>query len=221
MRAEERADERVRIARELHDTLLQGIQGLLLSFHVAAEKVLPGHESKPALEKALSAADRIILEGRNRVSRLRSEQLTDSELVASIERVACDLGGNTATEFAVERKGGSATLRPHIVEEVFFIAREALTNAFRHSQASRVVVELDYQRRQFLFRCSDNGRGFNTSVLQTDGTSGHWGLRGMAERAEKIGGKFSVNSTGEGTELHVYVSARRAYMRSNGMRLFS
>jgi signal transduction histidine kinase len=221
IRAEERADERIRIARELHDTLLQGVQGLLLSFHVAAEKVPPSHESKPALEKALSTADRIILEGRNRVSRLRSEHLADSELGASIERVACDLDGNTATEFVVERKGGSDTLRQHVVEEIFLIAREALTNAFRHSQASRIVVELDYQRRQFLFSCTDNGRGFNSGILQADRTNGHWGLQGMAERAEKIAGKFSVSSSNEGTAVHVTVPARRAYIRSSGIRLFS
>jgi uncharacterized membrane protein len=88
VRAEERADERIRIARELHDTLLQGVQGLLLTFHVAAEKVPADHESKKTLEKALATADRIILEGRNRVSRLRSEHLSDEELRASIETFA-------------------------------------------------------------------------------------------------------------------------------------
>ena len=222
MRAEERADERIRIARELHDTLLQGVQGLLLTFHVAAEKVPPDHESKKSLEKALTTAERIILEGRNRVSRLRSEHLTDGELKASIEGFANDLNGSTSIEFVAERKGGSDTLQTHVVEEIFCIAREALTNAFRHSEGSRIAVGLDYQRRQFVFSCRDNGRGFDLAAQQTSQTNGHWGLRGMAERAEKIGGKFScVSSTDKGTDVQVSVPRRRAYVRGNGFWIFS
>lgn len=222
VRAEERADERVRIARELHDTLLQGVQGLLLSFHVAAEKVPADHESKTSLEKALATADRIILEGRNRVSRLRSEYLTDSELKPSIERFVAEVNSNPAIEFSVERRGGSEILSAPVVEEIFCIAREALTNAFRHSEASRIVVELDYARRQFKFSCHDNGRGFDSDVLKASQTNGHWGLRGMAERAEKIGAKFSwTSSARNGTDVQVIVPARRAYARTNGSPLFS
>jgi ligand-binding sensor domain-containing protein/two-component sensor histidine kinase len=222
MRAEERADERIRIARELHDTLLQGVQGLLLSFHVAAEKVPADHESKKTLDRALATADRIILEGRNRVSRLRSEHLTDSELKASIESFVSDLNGHREIEFIAERKGGSDSLQAHVVEEIFCIAREALTNAYRHSEASRIVVELDYQRRRFTFRCSDNGCGFESSALRASQGNGHWGLRGMAERAEKIGAKFSyASSVSKGTDVEVIVPARRAYLRRHGFRLFS
>jgi ligand-binding sensor domain-containing protein/anti-sigma regulatory factor (Ser/Thr protein kinase) len=222
MLAEERADERVRIARELHDTLLQGVQGLLLTFHVAAEKVPADHESKKSLEKALATADQIILEGRNRVSRLRSEQLTDSELKPSIERVAAELNGDSAIEFGVERQGGSETLSAPVAEEIFCIAREALTNAFRHSDASRIVVELNYERRQFKFACRDNGRGFDPSALQTSQKNGHWGLRGMAERAEKIGAKFSLTSSADqGTHVQVILPARRAYVRTSGFHMFS
>jgi signal transduction histidine kinase len=217
MRAEERADERIRIARELHDTLLQGVQGLLLAFHVAAEKVPADHESKKTLEKALTTADRVILEGRNRVSRLRSVYLTDSELKDSIERFARDLNGHRAIEFVAERKGGNDSLQAPIVEEIFCIAREAVANAFRHSESSRIVIGLDYQRRQFVFSCRDNGRGFDLADQQTTQTNGHWGLRGMSERAEKIGAKFSFESgTGKGTEVRVVLPARRAYVRKTG-----
>src|SRR5262249_11341817 len=135
-RAEERADERIRIARELHDTLLQGIQGLLLNFHVAAKKIAPDNESKQMLEHALSTADRIIIEGRNRVSSLRSEHLTDAELIGSIESVGSDLMPARKLDFRVNRSGDPATLHAHVADEVFYIAREALTNAFRHSGAA-------------------------------------------------------------------------------------
>jgi len=222
IREEGRADERIRIARELHDTLLQGVQGMLLTFHVAAEKVPADHESKRTLEKALATADRIILEGRNRVNRLRSEHLTDSELKASIERFASDLNGHRPIEFVAERKGGNDSLQPHVVEEIHCIAREALTNAFRHSEASRIVVELDYQRRRFMLSCSDDGRGFDSDALQTSQAIGHWGLRGMAERAEKIGAKFSyASSLGKGTNVQVVVPARRAYVGRQGLHLLS
>jgi len=216
MRAEERADERVRIARELHDTLLQGVQGLLLSFHVAAEKVPADHLSKKALEKALTTADRIILEGRNRVSRLRADNLNDAELKSLIESVAANFNSVRAIEFAVERTGGSEILRSHVVDEVFCIAREALTNAFRHSEASRIVVELDYQKGEFRMSCRDNGRGFDRVALSANQTNGHWGLHGMAERAQSIGANFACTSDADqGTEIQVRVPARLAYARSS------
>jgi signal transduction histidine kinase/ligand-binding sensor domain-containing protein len=214
IRAEERADERVRIARELHDTLLQGVQGLLLSFHVAAEKVPADHVSKKTLEKALTTADRIIEEGRNRVSRLRAENLNDAELKSLIEGVAANFNAVRAIDFAVERKGGSNALRSHVVEEVFCIGREAVTNAFCHSQASRVRVELDYHAREFRMSCRDNGRGFDAEAFCALQNNGHWGLRGMEERAQSIGAKLSLTSAPDkGTEVHITMPARLAYVR--------
>ena len=222
LRAEERADERIRIARELHDTLLQGVQGLLLSFHVAAQKVPADHESKQALERALTTADRIILEGRNRVNRLRSENISDSELKSLIEGFADDLRGVASTEFVFERKGGSDTLQSHVIDEVFFIAREAVTNAYHHSGASRIVVELNYQKRAFSMTCRDNGRGFEPKDVLASQTNGHWGLRGMAERAERIGASFSCDcAVNSGTEVRVIVPARRAYQRPGRFHFFN
>jgi signal transduction histidine kinase/ligand-binding sensor domain-containing protein len=221
IRAEERADERIRIARELHDTLLQGVQGLLLSFHVAAEKVPGDHESKKALEKALATADRIIVEGRNRVSRLRSENLTDAELKSLIEGVAANLNSIAAIDCAVERRGATNALQGHVVDEVFCIVREALTNAYRHSGASTIVVELDYQKREFRMTCRDNGRGFDAKALGANQANGHWGLRGMAERAERIGADFFYDSTvNGGTRVCLIVPARRAYQLHGRFQIF-
>jgi signal transduction histidine kinase/ligand-binding sensor domain-containing protein len=213
IRAEERADERVRIARELHDTLLQGVQGLLLSFHVAAEKVPADHASKKVLEKALTTADRIIEEGRNRVNRLRAENLNDTELKSLIEGVAANFNASRAIEVAVERKGGSNALRNQVVDEVFCVAREALTNAFRHSGASRIVIDLDYQEREFTMSCRDNGCGFDAKAFCAHQSNGHWGLRGMEERAEGIGAKLSLTSSADkGTEVRIIMPARLAYV---------
>jgi len=218
-RAEERADERIRIARELHDTLLQGVQGLLLSFHAAASKVPTDHESKKALERALATADRIILEGRDRVNRLRSERLTDGELESSIETVADDLTGLSKIDFALERTGTRQALNPEIVDEIYYIVREALTNSFHHSGASQVVVAFDYGKQQFSIICRDNGRGFDTHGLQESSTKGHWGLRGMAERAERIGATFDYTSVpGDGVETRLALPASRAYVRAFGIK---
>jgi signal transduction histidine kinase/ligand-binding sensor domain-containing protein len=217
-RAEERADERIRIARDLHDTLLQGIQGLLLTFHVASQKISPDDESRTLLDKALSSADRIIIEGRNRVSRLRSEHLSDAELVASLENVCNDLNVNGGVVCEVRRRGGDAALHTHVADEVFNIAREALTNSFRHSQASRIEVEIDYGARFFTLVCRDNGRGFDS---QEQDRQGHWGLQGMRERVRKLGGQMqALSAAGKGTEIIVSIPSYRAYPRHSRLAFY-
>lgn len=208
-RAEERADERIRISRELHDTLLQGIQGLLLSFHVASEKLAADDASKKMLEKALSTADRIIIEGRNRVNSLRSEHLTDAELMASLDNVCRDLKIDDKVQYRVNRSGIDATLHSHVADEIFSIAREALTNAFRHSGASHIRLELAYGNRYFSMSCADDGRGFDA---QEQEKSGHWGLKGIFERAQKLGGQLRCRSEPlHGTEILFVIPSYRAY----------
>ncbi len=215
MRFDERLAERTRIARELHDTLMQGVQGLQLSVHVAAQSITTDNESRRMLERTLSTADRIIIEGRNRVSSLRAERLTDAELIGSIETVVCDLALDDCVRSRVQRRGITTTLLPPVADEIFYIAREALTNAFRHSGASEIEVTLDYGRRYFTLSCRDNGRGFNPGV---DEKPGHWGLRGMAERAGKLGARFDVMSgNAKGTEVRIVLRANRVYVRRPGV----
>lgn len=217
-RAEERADERIRIARELHDTLLQGIQGLLLNFHVAAQRLAADDVSKAMLERTLSTADRIIVEGRNRVSSLRSERLTDGELVASLENAGRDLRGDADVQFSVKRKEGPLTLIPPVADEIFWIAREAVANAFRHSGASRVTVELIYGPRYFSMVCTDNGAGFDTTNGEKQG---HWGLRGMSERARKLGGQLECRSdSAHGTQIAAIVPSYRAYEHQSRLMFY-
>jgi len=208
-RAEERADERIRISRELHDTLLQGIQGLLLTFHVASEKLSANDASKKMLEKALSTADRIIIEGRNRVNSLRSEHLTDAELISSLENVCRDLKIDDKVQYRVNRSGIDATLHPRVADEIFSIAREALTNAFRHSGASHINLELTYGDRYFSMSCADDGRGFDA---QDQEKPGHWGLTGIFERAQKVRGELRCRSKPmQGTEIFFAIPSYRAY----------
>jgi two-component sensor histidine kinase/streptogramin lyase len=214
-RADERADERVRIAQDLHDTLLQGVQGLMLSFHVAAQKISTNDASFPILERALSTADKILIEGRNRVNSLRADQFTDAELFESLKNVGADLNLTGDMVYRVERSGGPAELDAHIVDQVFIIAREALTNAFRHSGGTQIDIALDYGKRFFRLTCNDNGSGFDSSLPQIAPTLGHWGIKGMAERAKRIGGSFETGpgKDGSGTQVLVTIPARRAYRR--------
>ena len=217
-RAEERADERIRIARELHDTLLQGIQGLLLNFHVVAQKLERDDESKEALERALSTADRIIIEGRNRVSGLRSEHLTDAELIGSIENVGRDLAPGDDVQFGVKRRGRPVALHAHVADEVFHIAREALTNAFRHARATQIRVDLSYGRRFFSLSCQDNGCGFSPPEADK---RGHWGLKGMAERATRLSGRLQCTSEPmRGTHVTVEIPSYRAYRRHSRVMFY-
>jgi signal transduction histidine kinase/ligand-binding sensor domain-containing protein len=219
LRAEERANERIRIARELHDTLLQGIQGLLLSFHAAAAKVPAESESKKALEKAFATADRMILEGRDRIHRLRTQNLSNDELEPAIRSAANEIGSLTQIPFSLERTGTPQPLRPEVADEVYYIVREALTNAFRHSSASQITVVLDYGKHRFTLICRDDGHGFSSADLQQAEGRGHFGLRGMAERADKINAVFDYESApGEGTRIRVVLPANRAYSHPSGFR---
>ena len=212
VRAEERAEERITIARDLHDTLLQGVQGLLMTFHTAAERVPNDHYSKEALDKALSTAERIILEGRDRVKGLRTLDLTDEELGPALESVADDLNTQKQVAFVLVHPEARQTLQSFAAAEIFLIAREAIVNAFRHADPTRVTVEFDYGKRNFTLTCSDNGRGFDPDHLSPTHLRDHWGLRGMSERAEKLGASFACRSApGQGTQIKVILKASRAY----------
>lgn len=216
--AEHRADERVRIARELHDTLLQGVSGLLLSFHVAAGKVAPDHDSRDLLERSLMRADQILIEGRNRVNDLRADQVRDEELLDCLRNVASDLKDGHQVTWQVTRGGEDRVLRTTIADESFHILREAMTNAFRHAEATEVIVTLTYGRKQCIMSCRDNGRGFNFDAALL--AKGHWGLRGMKERSLRIGADLSVASTvGQGSVIAITVPAWRAYRNPSWLPL--
>jgi signal transduction histidine kinase/ligand-binding sensor domain-containing protein len=210
-RSEERANERVQIARDLHDTLLQGIQGLMLRFHFAAEKVPEGGEVRAMLDDALSSADHILQEGRERVTDLRSSTATRADLLKSLDMVGKGLSWNNDSSFAIHAEGTPRELKPAIHEELFYIGRESLTNAFRHAQAQRIEVTLDYGKLKLRLLCRDDGCGMDANLVE-EGRSGHWGLPGMRERANRIEATLECQSApGAGTEIVVIISARRAY----------
>lgn len=206
-----RLAERDRIARELHDTLLQGFQGLVLRFQMATNAIPTNEPARKLMESALDRADEVLLEGRDRVRDLRS-QVLEIELSRALERIANDLQQLSPITFEVHEVGSSRPLQRVVQEEVFAIGRESLSNAFRHSGASSIVCEIVYERSRFLFVCQDNGKGIDPQILDAGEREGHWGLLGMQERARRLNASLHVQSSAStGTRIELSVRGRIAY----------
>jgi len=217
LRFEERLRERTRIARELHDTLLQSFQGLMLRFQVAHDE-LPGRpaEARKTLEHALDEAAQAITEGRDTIQGLRLSTVETTDLAQAISSLAEELdddGSNSnRMECSVEVEGTPRDVHPILRDEIYRIAGEALRNAFRHAQARRIAVAIEYGERQFRLRIRDDGKGIGSEVLQEQGRVGHWGLAGMRERAQLIGGHLEISSQQEsGTEVDLRIPASITY----------
>jgi len=220
---EAREGERARVARELHDTLLQSFQGLVLRFQVAYE-LLPGrpNAAKQDLGIAIDRTVRAISEGRDAVQGLRASAVEGDDLAAAIRTLAEELASDPSEEnvvFRVDLQGTSRPLRPIVRDEVHQIAGEALRNARRHAHASDIEVEVRYDKRQLRLRVRDNGQGIDERFLSGDGAAGHYGLHGMRERAKLIGGKLTIwTATASGTEVELTVPAARAYAAVSARR---
>src|SRR5260370_10202577 len=177
MRLEERVNERTRIARDFHDTLLQSFQGVLMKFS-AVTYMLPDHtEAQKTLEKVIEQARQAVTEGRDAVQGLRSSTVVTNDLVNAItefgEKLAADHTGQNCPELRVEVEGKSRDLAPLVRDEVHRIACEAMRNAFRHAEASRIEVEIQYGERQLRLRVRDNGKGIDPKILNQGGRAGH------------------------------------------------
>jgi signal transduction histidine kinase/ligand-binding sensor domain-containing protein len=210
-RLNERQRERERIARELHDTLLQGFQGLVLRFQAVLNRIPDDDPLRAGVENALLRADEVLIEGRDRVREIRSEPSPElPNLLGSFGHSQA----SESTSFQFLIVGTVVALRPLICDDVYRIAREALTNAFRHASASQVEAELIYDRAQFNLRIRDNGAGIDEQTL-SGGRLSHWGLQGMRERAKLSGGKLSIRSRpGAGTEVELLIPGKLAYAES-------
>jgi signal transduction histidine kinase/ligand-binding sensor domain-containing protein len=217
IRAEERAEERVRIARDLHDTLLQSVQGLLLQFQVAAETFPTEGKPRKVLERALSSADTVLAEGRDRVKDLRTSGLQGASLAEALEAVGEQTIQGDRPTFRVSVQGAVMELDPTVLEELFCIGREAITNAFNHADANIIDVTIVYARKTLTLTFADDGRGMDAQTLADFSRAGHWGLVGMKERASRIEARLHCESTPErGTTLTISLPAARAYRDSRG-----
>jgi signal transduction histidine kinase len=209
-RMEERVGERTRIARELHDTLLQSFQGLMLRLQVVDE-LLPEGRAKEQLEQSLELGDQAIAEGRNAVQDLRASATTTNDLAQAMRALGNELAVEGGATFRVVVEGPARDLHPIVRDEVYRIAREALRNAFSHAQAHHIEAELTYSEQTFRLRIRDDGKGMAPAILE-EGRTGHYGLPGMRERASQIGAKLSIWSAERaGTEIELSVAGPIAY----------
>jgi len=220
MRLEERVNERTRIARELHDTLLQNLHGLLFRFQ-AARNMLPRRteEAMGALDGAILRTEQAIAESRDTIKDLRAERVTPTDLAElltqtgrELESVA-DANGNPPI-FRVIVEGERQTLSPALQDEVYRIARELLRNAFQHAHAHRIEAEIRYDNHLLRVLIRDDGKGMDPKVLKEGGQPGHWGLPGVRERAKQIGARLDFwSEAGAGSEVQLTVPASGASER--------
>jgi signal transduction histidine kinase len=224
LRLEERVNERTRIARDLHDTLLQSFQGALLRFQSVA-KVLATRpdEARERLERALDQAEAAITEGRDAVQGLRSSALTVNDLAKGIAACGAELTGDPAIvdhpTIAVKVVGASRDLNPVVREEAYRIAAEALRNAVKHARARQLTVTIHYEPRQFRLTVRDDGKGMNEQTMQRQQPAAHFGLPGMRERAAIVGGRLEVRSQiASGTEIELRVRGATAYVSARKSR---
>jgi ligand-binding sensor domain-containing protein/signal transduction histidine kinase len=217
VRLEERVSERTRIARELHDTLLQSFQGLLLRFQSVSDLLLTRPEdAKGRLDSAIDYAAKAITEGRDAVHQLRSASVVTNDLGSAISMLAQELSVDhneaTAPEFSLQVEGTPRNLDPIVRDEVYRIAAEALRNAFKHSGAERIEVELRYGERELRLRTRDDGRGIDPAILAQDRPAGHWGLSGIRERAKLLSAKLEIwSEVDSGTEVELIIPAAVIY----------
>lgn len=219
---EVRLAERTRIARELHDTLLQSFHGLLYRFQ-AARNMFPQRtaEGIQALDAALVRTEQALEESRNSIQGLRLGPSIESELdemliVAGHELASSDRSEGGAPQFKVTVEGERQGLSPVIKDEISQIARELVRNAFRHAHARAIEAEMCYGDDVFRLIVRDDGMGISPQILRDGGCAGHWGMPGIYERARVIGGRLEFQSqTGAGTEVRLSVPAAIAYESSH------
>jgi signal transduction histidine kinase/ligand-binding sensor domain-containing protein len=223
LQMEERLSERARIARELHDTLLQSFQGLILKFQ-RARNLLPARPEQAieSLDTALDKAERAIMEGRDAIHDIRSFTPVGRDLAQELSALGEELavidGRSDLPSLRVVVEGSPKAVQPLVRNELLQIAREALRNAHTHADARNIEVEIRYEERMFRVRIRDDGRGINQEHLGEAGRAGHYGLRGMRERAAQIGARLDIwSEQGAGTEIDLSIPDRVAY-KAEGQR---
>ena len=200
-----RLEERTRIAQELHDTLLQTFQAASLHLGAAVRRVAQDSPVKNQLDRILEIMSQGIVEGRNAIQGLRSSSSQSSDLVGALTCIQDELKVHPDIDFRVTVTGLEKQLPREIQDEIYRIGKEALVNAFCHSGAKRLELELEYSDSELYVRIRDNGRGIDSQVLEK-GRDGHWGLAGMRERAARIGGVIKISSSpAEGTEVQLSI----------------
>jgi signal transduction histidine kinase len=218
LRFDERLVERTRIARDLHDTLLQTIQGSKLVADNALDPDADPATKDRALEQLSGWLGRATQEGRTALNSLRSSTEQRNNLGDALQHAIDECRTHNAIEASFSVIGDSKDTHAFVREELYRIGDEAIRNASKHSRGSRLEVELSYTQ-DLILRIRDNGIGIDPSVAD-QGKQGHYGLEGMRERAARIGSKLTVvSSPNSGTEVTLVVPGRIVFRTPNHTRL--
>jgi signal transduction histidine kinase len=207
----ERLRERERIARELHDTLLQDFQAVILRFQLVANRLAKADPNRVAMESGLDYADKVLIEGRYQIRSIRADAQEKDELSKSLAAYGEELTQLWPRLFHLTVIGKQFEIHPALRDEIYRIGREALGNAFKHSNGSAVEMEIAYLAAEFRMRISDDGDGIDPGVADR-GRAGHWGIDNMRERARKIGAVLKILSrpnNGTSVELKIPLELAR------------
>jgi signal transduction histidine kinase/ligand-binding sensor domain-containing protein len=203
-RFDERLAERTRIARDLHDTFLQTIQGSKLVADDALELSTDPIRMRRAMEQLSVWLGRATQEGRAALNSLRTTTTQTNDLAEALRRVTEDGAFPSSMAVTLSVVGDVREMHPIVRDEIYRIGYEAIRNACMHSGASRLEVELRYSD-ELALRVSDNGTGIDPAIADR-GKDGHFGLQGMRERAARIGGNLRLGSSPKsGTEIKLVV----------------
>ena len=214
LRFNERLEERTRLARDLHDTLLQTIQGMKLAAEHAKDSVLDPSDAKTFATNMADWSERATLEGRAALDSLRTPMLSHGDLAQELRQSFDNYCSGGTMELRVSASGKSREMHPIVHDEIFRIADEAIRNACLHSEGKWIDIELVYTEN-FQVRIRDDGKGIGSKILET-GKAGHYGLMGMRERASRVQGTLTVSSSSEGTEIVLLVPGRISF-RDRGL----
>lgn len=219
LRMAERLAERERIARELHDTLIQGVQGLILRFQLIANDLPDGQAQQEPLEQALDTADAVLGEARDRVLDLRATDRSET-LESELAKIAHD--GASGPRVGVFVDGMPRAVDSHAKDEVLGIVSEAVANARAHAEAACIEIRVAFGPRRLSVSVVDDGRGIAPELLREGGRPGHFGLAGMRERARAVRGRLSIESNPDaGTAVTLTIAARHAYAPHGWRALFA
>ena len=212
--AKSRLKERERIARELHDTLLQGTQALILKIHSAAKLSERGEPVHELLNEAIDRASGVMEDGRDRIQDLRLSHEVDGDLATSLTKAGEELSQSFSVRFKLAVEGRPRAVTSDVLQETYRVGREALLNAFRHANANSIEVQIIYGDEGLSLRVRDDGSGIEEKTVASGSLGGHWGLPGMRERAHQIGAELSVwTRPRAGTEIELRVPAAIAYVK--------
>ena len=214
IRLHERFEERDRIARELHDTLIQGFQGLVLRFDAIHRQIPMGlADVRRDMEDAISRAEEVISEGRDRVGDIRVDSGQPHDLAQALSHIQDEIALETQAHLEVQTNP-PRPISSIARDEVYRIGREGILNAFRHSHATLISVQLDYRDDGLMLRVEDNGLGINPQLAKDGARPGHWGLPGMRERAKRLSATLTIVG-GQGTTISLWVPASACYPKKS------